>query len=105
MEIGDDLAASCNAFWNIDINKRGLRESDGVPVIMLSDATATWSEEEHAGTFNTFIMFFGDVMTTNEAIPAAYSGYRPQQCVKLLLSSARRPIAEKKIISTQRGFN
>ncbi len=36
---------------------------------MLSDATATWSEEEHAGTLNTFIMFFGDVMTTNEAIP------------------------------------
>jgi hypothetical protein len=31
---------------------------------MLSDATATWSEEEHAGTLNTFIMFFGDVMTT-----------------------------------------
>ena len=45
------------------------RGKERYKVIMLSDATATWSEEEHAGTLNTFIMFFGDVMTTNEAIP------------------------------------
>jgi hypothetical protein len=25
--------------------------------------SATWFEEEHAGTLNTFIMFFSDVMT------------------------------------------
>ena len=37
-------------------------------VIMLSDATATWTDEEHAGTLNTFAIFFGDVMTTDEAM-------------------------------------
>ena len=26
MEIGDDLASACSVLWNIDINKRGLRE-------------------------------------------------------------------------------
>jgi ureidoacrylate peracid hydrolase len=37
-------------------------------VIMLSDGTATLTEEEHAGALNTFMMFFGDVMSTDEAI-------------------------------------
>jgi ureidoacrylate peracid hydrolase len=37
-------------------------------VIMLSDANATWTDEEHAGALNTFAIFFGDVMTTGEAI-------------------------------------
>jgi ureidoacrylate peracid hydrolase len=37
-------------------------------VIMLSDANATWTDEEHAATLNSFIMFFGDVMSTDEAI-------------------------------------
>ncbi len=37
-------------------------------VIMLSDANATWSDEEHAATLNTFAIFFGDVMTTDEAL-------------------------------------
>jgi ureidoacrylate peracid hydrolase len=37
-------------------------------VIMLSDANATWTDEEHAGTLNSFLLFFGDVMTTAEAI-------------------------------------
>lgn len=37
-------------------------------VVMLSDANATWTDEEHAGTLNTFAIFFGDVMTTDEAI-------------------------------------
>jgi ureidoacrylate peracid hydrolase len=37
-------------------------------VIMLSDATATLTEEEHAGALNTFMMFFGDVMSIDEAI-------------------------------------
>ncbi len=37
-------------------------------VIMLSDGNATWTDEEHAATLNTFLMFFGDVMTTDEAI-------------------------------------
>jgi len=36
--------------------------------IMLSDANATWTDEEHAGTLNTFAMFFGDVMSADEAI-------------------------------------
>jgi ureidoacrylate peracid hydrolase len=37
-------------------------------VIMLSDSTATLADEEHAGALNTFMMFFGDVMSTDEAI-------------------------------------
>jgi ureidoacrylate peracid hydrolase len=37
-------------------------------VIMLSDANATLTDEEHAATLNNFLMFFGDVMTVDEAI-------------------------------------
>jgi ureidoacrylate peracid hydrolase len=37
-------------------------------VIMLSDATATWTDEEHAATLDNFMLFFGDVMTADEAI-------------------------------------
>ena len=36
--------------------------------VMLSDANATLSDEEHAATLNTFAMFFGDVFTTDQAI-------------------------------------
>ena len=35
---------------------------------MLSDGNATISEEEHAASLNTFAMFFGDVLTTDEAV-------------------------------------
>jgi len=38
----------------------------GCNVIMLSDANATLTDEEHAAALNTFSMFFGDVMTTGE---------------------------------------
>jgi len=37
-------------------------------VIMLSDANATWTDEEHAATLNNFALFFGDVMTAGEAV-------------------------------------
>ena len=37
-------------------------------VVMLSDANATWTDEEQAGTLNSFAMFFGDVMSTDEAL-------------------------------------
>jgi ureidoacrylate peracid hydrolase len=37
-------------------------------VIMLSDGNATWTDEEHAATMNSFAMFFGDVMSTDEAL-------------------------------------
>jgi ureidoacrylate peracid hydrolase len=37
-------------------------------VVMISDGNATWTDEEHAGTLNTFAIFFGDVMTTDEAL-------------------------------------
>ena len=37
-------------------------------VIMLSDANATWTDEEHAAALNNCLLFFGDVMTTDEAI-------------------------------------
>ena len=40
----------------------------GYNVIMLSDASATLTDEEHAAALNTFSMFFGDVMTTGEII-------------------------------------
>lgn len=35
-------------------------------VVMLSDCTATSSDEEHAATLNTFQLYFGDVMTIDE---------------------------------------
>jgi ureidoacrylate peracid hydrolase len=37
-------------------------------VIMLSDANATWTDEEHAAALNNCLLFFGTVMTTNEVI-------------------------------------
>jgi ureidoacrylate peracid hydrolase len=37
-------------------------------VTMLSDGNATWTDEEHAATLNSFLLFFGDVMTTDEVI-------------------------------------
>jgi ureidoacrylate peracid hydrolase len=37
-------------------------------VTMLSDGNATWTDAEHAATLNSFLLFFGDVMTTDEAI-------------------------------------
>jgi ureidoacrylate peracid hydrolase len=37
-------------------------------VIMLSDGNATWTDEEHAATLNSFMLFFGDVMTTDDVI-------------------------------------
>jgi ureidoacrylate peracid hydrolase len=37
-------------------------------VIMLSDSNATWTDEEHAKTLDSFMLFFGDVMTSDEAI-------------------------------------
>ncbi len=37
-------------------------------VAMLSDCTATLSDEEHAATLNNFLVYFGDVLTTDETI-------------------------------------
>ena len=37
-------------------------------VIMLSDANAASTDEEHAATLNSIMLFFGDVMTADEAI-------------------------------------
>ena len=37
-------------------------------VVMLSDCCAAWNDEEHAGALNNFLLFFGDVMTADEAI-------------------------------------
>jgi ureidoacrylate peracid hydrolase len=37
-------------------------------VIMLSDGNATWTDDEHAKTLDSFMLFFGDVMTSDEAI-------------------------------------
>ncbi len=37
-------------------------------VIMLSDGNASLSDEEHAASLNNFLCYFGDVMTTDEAL-------------------------------------
>ena len=37
-------------------------------VVMLSDANAALTEEEHAASLNNCMLFFGDVMNTDEAI-------------------------------------
>lgn len=37
-------------------------------VTMLSDGNAALNDQEHAAALDTFAMFFGDVMTTSEAI-------------------------------------
>ena len=37
-------------------------------VVMLSDAMATWTDQEHTATLNNFLLFFGDVMGTDEVI-------------------------------------
>ena len=39
----------------------------GYKAVMLSDANATLTDEEHAASLNTFMMFFGEVMSTDEA--------------------------------------
>jgi ureidoacrylate peracid hydrolase len=39
-------------------------------VAMISDGTATFTDEIHAATLMTFFSFFGDVLTTDEAIAA-----------------------------------
>jgi ureidoacrylate peracid hydrolase len=44
-------------------------------VIMLSDANATLTDEEHTATLNSFLLFFGDVMTVD-------SGGVPQERVR-----------------------
>ncbi|MBM3530015.1 MAG: cysteine hydrolase [Alphaproteobacteria bacterium] len=36
-------------------------------VVMLSDGNASQSDEEHAASLNNFMIYFGDVMTTDEA--------------------------------------
>jgi dihydroxyacid dehydratase/phosphogluconate dehydratase len=36
--------------------------------VLLSDGNATMTDEEHAAALNTFMMFFGDVMRTCEAV-------------------------------------
>ncbi|MGH8734664.1 MAG: isochorismatase family protein, partial [Burkholderiales bacterium] len=36
-------------------------------VIMLSDGNASLTDEEHAAALNNFLIFFGDVMSTDEA--------------------------------------
>ena len=36
-------------------------------VVMLSDGNASLTDQEHAASLNNFLIFFGDVMTTDEA--------------------------------------
>jgi ureidoacrylate peracid hydrolase len=37
-------------------------------VVMVSDANETWTDEEHTATLNSFMLFFGDVMTADDTI-------------------------------------
>lgn len=37
-------------------------------VVMLSDGNASLTDEEHAASLNNFLVFFGDVMTTDDAV-------------------------------------
>ena len=37
-------------------------------VVMMSDGNASLTDEEHAASLNNFLIFFGDVMTTDEAV-------------------------------------
>jgi ureidoacrylate peracid hydrolase len=47
-------------------------------VAMLSDANATITDEEHAATLNTFAMFFGDVMSVDEAMARMTTSAMPK---------------------------
>lgn len=40
-------------------------------VIMVSDANATWTDEEHVAALDTFAAFFGDVMTAEQVVRLA----------------------------------
>lgn len=40
----------------------------GFRTIMVADANATFTDDEHNATLSTFMMFFGDVQTTDEVI-------------------------------------
>jgi ureidoacrylate peracid hydrolase len=40
----------------------------GYRIIMLSDATATWTDKEHVATLENILRFFGDVMATDDVI-------------------------------------
>jgi len=37
-------------------------------VVMVSDGNATWTDQEHTASLNTFMTFFGDVLTTDETL-------------------------------------
>jgi ureidoacrylate peracid hydrolase len=37
-------------------------------VTMLSDATATWTDKEHSATLKNILLFFGDVLATDDVI-------------------------------------
>lgn len=37
-------------------------------VVMVADGNASLTDEEHAASLNNFLVFFGDVLTTDEVI-------------------------------------
>jgi ureidoacrylate peracid hydrolase len=37
-------------------------------VIMVADGNASLTDEEHAASLNNFLIFFGDVLTTDETL-------------------------------------
>jgi len=67
-------------------------------VVLVSDANATWTDEQHNATLTTMVQNFGDVMTTDEVlerlvpakVPAARERLHPAPHVWLL---ALRPFS------------
>jgi ureidoacrylate peracid hydrolase len=51
----------------------------GFRTVMVSDANATRTDEEHRATLTSFIQSFGDVRTTNSVIGMLETGARPLQ--------------------------
>ena len=37
-------------------------------VVMVADGNASLTDEEHAAALNNFLLFFGDVLTTDETL-------------------------------------
>ena len=59
-------------------------------VIMVSDGNATLSDETHAASLNNFVVYFGDVMTTDDAVARLVAGGKAPVRLKISARSAQR---------------
>ncbi len=68
-DVGIDMILIAGTKTNVCCETTGRDASMlGFRVVLLSDGTATVTDEEHAGALNNFQVSFGDVMTVDEAI-------------------------------------